>query len=115
MTTLDPGTLVAAAAMIIPLAAIPAEQVVSGAPEAGFVDLHEGLSATIGVWEHTPGVSTDTETDEVFVVLSGEATLQFVEPDLPSVQLRPGAVVRLTDGMRTRWHVRQTVRKVYIS
>ena len=72
------------------------------------------LTDTIGVWEHTPGVSTDVEADEVFVVLSGSATVSFDDPALEPIELRAGSVARLTAGMRTVWTVRETLRKVYI-
>mgnify|MGYP001087574215 CR=1 FL=1 len=90
-------------------------QVVSGAPQTRYVDLDETEARTVGVWEHTPGVSTDVEADEVFVVLAGSATLAFTEPALPSVELRPGVIVRLEEGMRTVWTVRETLRKVYLA
>lgn len=95
--------------------ALPVGQIVEGTPSAGFVDLDDAHGRTVGVWEHTPGVSTDVEADEVFVVLTGSGTLAFEEPALPSVELRPGVVVRLEAGMRTVWTVRETLRKVYIT
>jgi uncharacterized cupin superfamily protein len=94
---------------------IAAEQVRSGSPRAGFVELDETDDRTIGVWEHTPGVSTDVEADEVFVVLSGAGTLEFVEPQVPPIELRPGVVVRLAAGMRTVWTIHETIRKVYVT
>lgn len=90
---------------------VPAEQVVAGAPTTGLVELTD----TIGVWEHTPGTSTDVESDEVFVVLSGSATVSFPDSSLAPLALRPGSVVRLTAGMRTVWTVHETLRKVYIA
>ena len=47
--------------------------------------------------------------------MSGDATVEFIEPALPSVDLRPGSVVRLEAGMRTVWTVRETLRKVYVA
>jgi len=102
-----------AAALGIRHDSLPDDQVVEGTPSAGFVELDD--DAGIGVWEHTPGVSTDVEADEVFVVLAGSGTLAFEEPALPPVELRPGSVVRLEAGMRTVWTVRETLRKVYIA
>jgi uncharacterized cupin superfamily protein len=63
----------------------------------------------------TPGTATDTEVDEVFIVLAGSATVRFDSPELPAIELAPGSVVRLTAGMRTTWIVRETLRKVYIT
>jgi len=89
---------------------VPAEQVRAGTPATGLAELTD----TIGVWEHTPGVSTDVEADEVFVVLSGSGVLSFEDPALAPVSLHAGVVVRLTAGMRTVWTVHETLRKVYI-
>ena len=57
----------------------------------------------------------DVEADEVFVVLAGDATVEFEDPALPPIELRPGSIVRLDEGMRTVWTVRETLRKVYIA
>ena len=51
----------------------------------------------------------------MFVVLAGDATLEFTDPALPSVELHAGVIVRLTEGMHTTWTVRETLRKVYIA
>jgi uncharacterized cupin superfamily protein len=108
---MNPGTVTDATALALALTPVPADQVVAGGPAAGFVELTD----TIGVWEHTPGTSTDVEADEVFVVLSGSATVSFEKPALPPIELRPGSIVRLTAGMRTVWTVRETLRKVYVA
>ncbi len=57
----------------------------------------------------------DVEDDEVFVVLAGEATVEFIDPVLPPIELRAGSVVRLESGMHTVWTVRETLRKVYVA
>lgn len=108
---MNPGTVTDAAALAPAMTPVSADQVVAGAPATGLVELTD----TIGVWEHTPGTSTDVEVDEVFVVLSGSATVSFEEPALPAIELRPGSIVQLTAGMRTVWTVRETLRKVYIA
>ncbi len=90
-------------------------EVVAGAPTAAVTTLAEVAGAEVGVWEMSPGTVTDVEADEVFVVLSGDATVAFVDPALPSIALRPGSVVRLEAGMRTVWTVRETLRKVYVA
>ena len=71
--------------------------------------------AEVGVWTCDPGVYPDTEADEVFVVLEGAATVEFVAPALPATEIGPGSVVRLEEGMRTVWTVREALRKVYLS
>jgi uncharacterized cupin superfamily protein len=115
MTELDPGTLAAAAAIDVPHEPLPADQVVAGSPSAGVLVLDERDGREIGVWEMTPGTATDTEVDEVFIVLAGSATVRFDSPELPAIELAPGSVVRLTAGMRTTWIVRETLRKVYVT
>lgn len=94
---------------------VPSDQVVAGAPATRWTDLDEASDRLVGVWEMTPGAMRDVEADEVFVVLSGSATVVFEEPALPSIELRSGSVERLTAGMRTVWTVRETLRKVYIA
>ena len=108
---MNPGIVTDAATLPIALGPLAAEQVVEGSPRTGFVE----LSGAIGVWEHTPGTSTDIEVDEVFVVLSGSATVSFEDSALEPIELRAGSVARLTAGMRTVWAVRETLRKVYIA
>ena len=108
---MNPGIVTDAASLELDLEPLPAEQVVEGAPATG----HAELTGHVGVWEHTPGASTDVEVDEVFVVLSGSATVSFDDPALEPIELRAGSLVRLTAGMRTVWTVRETLRKVYIA
>jgi mannose-6-phosphate isomerase-like protein (cupin superfamily) len=67
----------------------------------------------VGVWEMSPGTATDVEVDEVFVVLSGAATVTF--DDGEAVDLGPGSVVRLRAGEHTTWVVRETLRKIYVA
>ncbi len=62
----------------------------------------------------TPGVMTDVEADEVFVVVSGSATVEFGDGS-QSLRLGPGDVVRLAAGAETVWTVSQTLRKVYLT
>ena len=92
---------------------VPAAQVLAGSPASGSVDLDEDMG--IGVWEMTVGAMRDIEIDEVFVVIAGDATVEFVSPALDAVELAPGAVVRLSAGMQTVWTVRETLRKIYLA
>lgn len=115
MNTIDPGTVADAAALTLDLTPLPAEQVVSGSPMTGAAPLGEIGGVDMGVWEHTPGTSTDVEADEVFVVLSGSATVAFTDPVSDPIELRPGSVARLAAGMHTTWTVHETLRKVYLT
>ena len=111
-----PGPLLAqASALQILLQPLPAGQVVAGQPAVGSVELGFYRDAEVGVWEMTPGTATDTEADEVFVVLSGRGRIQFSNRALAPIDLAPGSVVRLEAGMRTVWTITETLRKLYIA
>jgi len=111
---LDAGALVAALELDLEYEPVPAEKVVSGEPSAGYAVVDVSDAGEIGVWELTAGAMRDTEVSEVFVVLAGSATVEFVDPPRPSIELAPGAVVRLDAGMQTVWTVREPLRKVFI-
>ncbi|MFK4762241.1 cupin domain-containing protein [Microbacterium sp. ZW T5_45] len=119
MSELAPGEGADAAAVDLSHAELLPEVVVEGSPTTALLPLAT-LGGTdghveIGIWEMTPGTATDTEADEVFVVLSGAATIRFISPELPALEVGPGSVVRLTEGMQTEWTVTETLRKVYIT
>jgi len=75
------------------------------------VDRSKGIER--GVWEVAEGIVEDTETDELAVILSGEGTIEFLNTDNESVELRPGTFLILKAGSRTRWTIRRRLRKVY--
>lgn len=87
-------------------------KVVSGDPQVRVLPLHDGEVVSIGVWQHSAGVSRDVEADEVFVVLAGRATVE-VEGG-PVLDVGPGDVGLLPAGARTTWTVHETLRKVYV-
>ncbi len=115
MTRLTSGVATDAAYLPVPYEPVEAAKTVAGSPSTRFLDIDETSGRTVGVWEHTPGVSRDVEADEVFIVLAGDATIEFDEPALPPIEVRPGSIVRLEEGMRTVWTVRETLRKVYVA
>jgi GrpB-like predicted nucleotidyltransferase (UPF0157 family)/uncharacterized cupin superfamily protein len=88
-------------------------QVLGGSPQVHAKVLHTSVDGRVerGVWQITPGVVTDVEADELFVVVTGRATIE-VE-DGPTLEVGPGDAVVLEDGWRTRWTVHETLRKVY--
>ena len=53
------------------------------------------------MWEMTPGTMSDVEAEEVFVVLSGSATVEFEDGTV--LELGPSSTVRLRAGDRTTW------------
>lgn len=89
------------------------EQIVSGTPEVtGKVVWKSPDGRRVrGIWQITPGVVTDTEADEMFVVVSGSATVE-VEGG-PTLRVGPGDMAVLREGDRTTWTVHETLRKVY--
>lgn len=88
-------------------------QIVSGAPEVSGRVVWESQDGRQirGVWQITPGVVTDTEADELFVVVSGRATIE-VEGG-PTLHVGPGDLAVLREGDRTTWTVHETLRKAY--
>jgi uncharacterized protein len=86
-------------------------QIVAGTPVVRSLVLDVDEKVERGVWEITPGVVTDEEADELFVVVSGRATIE-VE-DGPTLEVRAGDAVVLRSGWRTTWTVHETLRKVY--
>lgn len=67
-----------------------------------------------GIWEMEPGVAVDTEVEEVFVVLSGDGVIAFLDSG-EEITIGPGDLVRLAEGARTRWTVTRTLRKLYLA
>jgi uncharacterized cupin superfamily protein len=64
-----------------------------------------------GIWQCTPGVVADVEQDEMFVVVSGRASIAF--EDGRTLDVGPGDMGVLARGARTTWTVHETVRKAY--
>jgi uncharacterized cupin superfamily protein len=94
-------------------AALPVGQCPAGAIETGVAELPAQAFASVGVWEHPVGVSTDVEQDEVFVVLSGSGRV--VLEDGRVLPLAPGVVGVLSAGTATTWHIDEPLRKVWIA
>lgn len=84
------------------------------AASAGAHEFDPVAGANVGIWEMPPGIAQFDDEEELFVVISGSATLTFVRTG-ETVEIGPGSVVRLYDGEQTRWEVRETIRKVYVS
>jgi uncharacterized cupin superfamily protein len=101
-----------AARIELPLEPIPAGKLEAGTPRAGAVTVPAVTGLAAGIWEHTAGVSTDVEVDEVFVVLRGRATIE-VEGG-PTLEVGPGDLGVLEAGARTRWVVHEDLRKVFV-
>ncbi len=117
MSILVPGIVTNAASVALTHEAVPDEQRLAGTPTTAAVELGAFGDAEIGIWEMSVGTMSDVETDEVFVVLSGRATVELEPggPDAETIEIAAGSVVRLAGGTRTVWTVTETLRKVYIS
>lgn len=107
------NSLVHAGSLFVEHEPVPADQVADGHPRTGIGTLGRFAGLEVGVWEMTPGVMRDVEADEVFVVIAGAATVEFVDGTAP-LTLSPGDVVRLAAGTETVWTVTETLRKVYL-
>lgn len=111
---MHPNTVIRAAQLPLTREAVPADQSVAGDPSTGVATLTELGGLQIGVWEMTVGTMTDVEAEEVFVVLSGAATVEFAD-GTPALQLGAGDVCRLAAGAQTTWTVTETLRKIYLT
>ena len=114
MPDIAPNSVANAAAAPLAMAAVPEDQRVSGEPATGSAVLGTFADLEVGVWEMTTGAMRDIEADELFVVLSGSARVDFADGSA-SLDLDPGAVVRLVAGAQTQWTVHQPLRKVYLT
>ncbi|WP_312182521.1 cupin domain-containing protein [Arthrobacter sp.] len=97
---------------------VPESAVASGTPSTGLHELGNFGGVDLGVWEMSEGGMYDTEAEEVFVVLSGAATVEFLAADgsvAATHELTPHTLMRLAAGTRTRWTVTSTLRKVYLT
>ena len=111
---MNPNAVGHAATLNLIYEPVPADQTVDGKPRTGVTTLGEFGGLEVGVWEMTPGVMRDVEADELFIVLSGSATVEFAD-DTASLTLRAGDVVRLAEGAETVWTVTETLRKVFLT
>jgi uncharacterized protein len=87
-------------------------QVVSGDPRIGSAEVAIVPGIEVGLWSHTPGVSTDMEADEVFVVLTGRASIEFADGTV--LEVGPGDIGILPPGAQTTWTIHEELRKVYV-
>jgi len=92
---------------------LASEQVISGAPSVAERALWTSPDGTVesGIWEITAGVSTDVEAAEVFLVVSGRATVEIEHG--PTLELQAGDVGSFAGGEHTVWRVHETLRKLY--
>lgn len=99
---------------IVPLRPVSDERIDYGTPREGTLELGSVGDSVAGIWELREGAVLDTETDEVFVVISGSATIKLIEEGR-TVEVKTGDVMRLTAGTKTRWIVKDHIRKVFLA
>ncbi len=109
-----PNSVAHAAALDLEHEPVPADQIIAGAPTTALRTLTEIRGVEVGVWEMSTGGMRDVEADEVFVVLSGSARVEFADGS-PALDVGPGDVVHLAAGTETVWTVTETLRKVYLT
>ncbi|WP_246475964.1 cupin domain-containing protein [Brevibacterium renqingii] len=86
------------------------------ATTTAFADLGTIAGADYGLWEMSAGAMRDVEGEEVFLVVSGTGRIEFDEPTRADIALAPGTLVRLEDGMKTRWFIDEApLRKLFIA
>ena len=93
---------------------IPAEQIISGHPQASgrFLWQSEDKRLGNGIWTCTPGAFTwDYTWDETICLLEGEVTITDLERG--SNTFRAGDLIFVPDGTRSRWEITQAVRKAF--
>lgn len=101
-----------APAVDVTLKPLPADKCPDGSVMTGSSVLARTDAYEVGVWVHEAGRSTDVETDEVFVVVSGRGRV--ILDDGTVLTLEPGTVGVLYAGTRTTWEVDEPLRKVWI-
>jgi uncharacterized protein len=110
----EPNTVIHVAQLDVSHEPVPSEQSVRGVPTTGSAELGDFGGLEIGVWEMSTGTMTDVEVDELFIVVSGSATVEFPGGH-PPLELQAGDVVQLAAGTQTVWTVTEPLRKVYLT
>ena len=114
MSALLPNSSLSAGDLSLDLVDVPSDQSVAGTPQTGAIDLGTIGGVEFGVWEMTDGAMSDVEAEEVFIVLSGRAVVEFDDGTAP-LHLKTGDVGRFAAGTRTVWTVTEPLRKVFLT
>ncbi|WP_430600669.1 cupin domain-containing protein [Brevibacterium sp. K72] len=88
----------------------------AGTATTAFAELGTIGGVDYGLWEMSTGAMRDIEGDEAFLVIAGTGRIEFDDPACGPVELSPGSLVRLEDGMKTRWYIDDApLRKLFIA
>ena len=93
-------------------------QILAGTPTTAATTLGSIFGLEFGLWEMSAGAMSDVEAEELFVVLSGSATVRIHAANgyqAAELLLEPGTVCRLGEGMNTSWVVHEPLRKLYLA
>ncbi|PQZ94784.1 cupin [Arthrobacter sp. MYb227] len=115
---LNGGVRVDVAALELEHQAVAVDQNGGDNPTTGSQAFGTLGGADFGVWEMSAGTMYDVEAEEIFVITAGRGTVvidAFAGQTEVSVELFPGALMRLSEGMKTTWTVTETLRKVYVT
>ncbi len=97
-------------------APVESDKVLAGSPTTGYKELGVWKGVEVGIWEMTPGSMWDSEVEEIFIVIAGDATLtRTINGEDVTVELSPGVVCHLEEGEHNRWDVRVALRKIYFA
>jgi uncharacterized cupin superfamily protein len=93
---------------------ISMEPIIEGVPFAYEKKLFDGAEGLYAVWACGPGVfpRVKDKRGSFMYFLSGDATM--VDQDGTSHELTAGSVLVLPFGYAGTWHIRETIRKVYL-
>ena len=92
---------------------LPAEKSVTPGVRTAIAEVWSDAGFEVGVWEHSPGTSTDTFDDEIFVVIEGRGTV--TDQDGRTIDLAPGVGGVLHPSDVTTWVITEPLRKVWIT
>lgn len=116
--TLPGGSKIDVPTLPLQHAPVGPEQDGGDQPTTGSVALGTLAGAAFGVWEMRAGTMFDVEAEEIFIVTEGRGQVVIGPFDgLPEkrVELSPGTLMRLSEGMKTTWTITHTLRKVYVT
>lgn len=87
------------------------DQVILGQPQVSSLVLYRGEGGEAGLWQITPGVVTDVEAEESFLVIEGRAIIEYA--DGRAFTVGPGDTHHFEGGEEATWKVEKTLLKAW--